>query len=110
MINAIEQRRHILKVVLLGLWAVALLIPPAAAQTPLGTAFTYQGQLKSNGAPAGGTFNMTFALFDGPALGSQIGPTLVCDGSAGNPPPVTVTNGLFNVTLDFGATAYATNE
>ena len=43
---------------------------PAAA-TPLGTAFTYQGQLEQSGAPANGSCDMLFSLF-GAASGGRI--------------------------------------
>src|SRR4029453_17008791 len=79
------------------------------AQTPLGTAFTYQGQLQSSGSPANGSFNLVFKLWNDPSLSApanQIGPTLTFDGAGGNPPPVSVTNGLFTVQLDFGAGAF----
>jgi hypothetical protein len=72
------------------------------AQTPLGTAFTYQGQLKQSSSPANGPFNMVFKLWNDPTLSSaanQIGPTLF-------PPPVSVTDGLFSVQLDFGQSAF----
>src|SRR5262245_48514599 len=69
-------------------------VAPLAA-TPLGTSFTYQGLLRQGGAPANGTFDMTFGLFDvatgGAALSSQTAPG------------VPVANGLFTVALDFGA-------
>ena len=35
-----------------------------AVAAPLGTAFTYQGQLKSDGSPANGLHDMRFRLFD----------------------------------------------
>ena len=31
-----------------------------------GTAFTYQGQLQSTGAPANGLFNLRFAIYNSP--------------------------------------------
>jgi hypothetical protein len=70
----------------------------ALAQT---TVFTYQGQLKDGVAPANGTYNMQFRLFDTEAVGTgaQVGPTFT-------PPPVQVTNGGFTVPLDFGAGAF----
>src|SRR5215831_9500802 len=105
-----RRRRTLRATAVLVLIANASVIAPALALTPLGTAFTYQGQLKNNGSPASGAFTMTFALFDAATAGAQVGPTLVCDGSAGNPPPVTVSGGVFTVTLDFGATPYTTNE
>jgi hypothetical protein len=70
---------------------------------PLGTSFTYQGRLNSGGTPANGSFNMTFTLFDAATGGTQIGAPV----SISN---VAVANGLFTVTLDFGATAFAGEE
>jgi hypothetical protein len=60
-----------------------------------GTAFTYQGQLGAAGGPAGGTFDLTFALYDSLTLGTQQGNTIT-----NNATPIS--NGLFTVTLDFG--------
>ena len=59
------------------------------------TAFSYQGSLDSNGAPANGNHDFEFLLFDLVSGGSQIGSTV----SLSN---VNVTDGLFSVTLDFG--------
>jgi len=61
-----------------------------------GTAFTYQGQLKSGGSPANGNYDFTFALFNtNHTSGGQVGGTLTnLD--------VGVTNGLFLTALDFG--------
>jgi len=73
----------------------------AGAQTPLGTTFTYQGQLKSDGSPANGSFNMEFRLFDVPAGGAPLATQTL--------PGVGVANGLFTVQLDFGA-AYNGNK
>ena len=85
------------------------LIRYASAQTPLGTAFTYQGQLKSGGSPAGPTANLAFSLWDAagsgspPVGGNQVGTTI----SMTNVP---LTNGLFTVQLtvsgEFGAGAF----
>src|SRR5579863_4139691 len=61
-----------------------------------GTNFTYQGQLFSGGAPANGIYNLTFTLFNTNATGTAIaGP--VTNSATG------VTNGLFTVTIGFGA-------
>src|SRR5262249_33675347 len=68
----------------------------ARSQVSAGTAFTYQGQLKSSGQPASGTYDMQFKLFADAATTTQVGGT-ICQDS------VAVTNGLFTVTLDFGA-------
>jgi hypothetical protein len=62
-----------------------------------GTAFMYQGRLNTGGVPANGSYDFTFALFsDNNTNGGQIGNTLTNLA-------VDVTNGLFVVTLDFGA-------
>ncbi len=74
--------------------SVILLIGSVQA-APLGTAFTYQGQLRKNGSPYNGTCNFQFSLWDAVSGGAQIGSTLTQTG-------VTVSNGLFTVTLDFG--------
>src|SRR5262245_16604195 len=67
----------------------------AGAQTPLGTAFTYQGRLTDGGGPATGSYDLQLILFDAAAGGSQVGPILTRD-------DVAVTSGLFTVSLDFG--------
>lgn len=80
-------------------WALVLGLLSAAsvdAQTPPGTAFTYQGQLKSAGAPASGPHDLRFRLYDAQVGGVQVGP-MDCQDN------VDVTEGLFTVVLDFGA-------
>jgi len=62
---------------------------------PLGTGFTYQGRLTDGGAPANGTYDLEFKLYDALSGGSQVGSTV----SQGD---VTVSDGLFTVQLDFG--------
>jgi hypothetical protein len=71
----------------------------APAQTPLGTAFTYQGQLQNSGSPENGSCDLQFKLFDAASGGNQIGATIT-DTS------VAIVNGLFTVALDFGAGAF----
>jgi hypothetical protein len=63
--------------------------------TAQGTAFTYQGQLNSNGNPANGTYDLRFALFNVSSGGASV--TGFLTNSA-----IPVTNGLFTVVLDFG--------
>lgn len=81
-------------------------VPVFAAPSPLGTAFTYQGQIKEAGVPVNGTCELEFTLWDASSIGNQIGPALVFDGTGTNPQPVAVVNGLFNVQLDFGVDAF----
>ena len=66
------------------------------AQTPVGTAFTYQGQLKDGGLPAEGNYDLRFRLYDDPNAGAQVGSDTYADDWL-------VSGGLFNVELDFGA-------
>lgn len=62
--------------------------------TPVSAAFTYQGFLEDNGAPANAPYDMSFLLID--AAGDVVaGP--VCRDN------VAVTSGIFSVQLDFGA-------
>ena len=75
---------------------VLCLMSSAAMADPLGTAFTYQGQLKSGGSPASGSYDLQFSLWDASIGGNQLGSTQCSDN-------VTVANGLFTDTLDFGA-------
>ena len=63
---------------------------------PVGTAFTYQGRLKSAGQPANGNYDLRFTLYDAASGGGQIGSPVTIA-------PVIVTNGNFTVSLDFGA-------
>jgi len=77
--------------VLLGLalaWA-----QPVRAQS---TAFTYQGELKLNGSPVTGNYDLQFRLYDSNGPMGQVGPVL----------NVPVANGVFTVTLDFGGAAF----
>jgi hypothetical protein len=71
-------------------------IGPSGLLFGQGTAFTYQGQLKDGGSPATGAYDMTFRLFDAETVGNQVGADLPQAGT-------TVTDGLFTVSLDFGA-------
>jgi hypothetical protein len=86
------------------LWAAVLPVIFAAsaldAQTPQGSAFTYQGRLTDGAAPATGPYDLRFALFDAAAGGSQVGATVTLD-------DVPVNAGFFTVGLDFGGAAFA---
>jgi len=76
--------------------AVGLAASQAWPQSPLGTAFTFQGQLKEEGGPANGEYDFVFRLFDASSGPAQIGGDWVVDDWP-------VNNGLFTVQLDFGA-------
>src|SRR5438093_1134114 len=76
--------------------SVGLRLP---AQTPLGSDFTYQGQLKASGMPAVTNADFQFALFGAETGGAQIGSTI----SRAN---VGIVSGLFTLSLDFGVAAF----
>lgn len=92
------------------LMGIALLANASTtAAAPLGTTFTYQGQLKKDGILIDGTAHLRFSLWDAagsgspPVGGSQIGASQLLAN-------VGVTNGLFTVPLNaggqFGASAF----
>jgi len=60
------------------------------------TAFTYQGRLDDGGAPANGIYDLRFAIYNAASGGAQQGAALTKAATA-------VSDGLFTVTLDFGA-------
>jgi hypothetical protein len=70
-----------------------------SATTPLTSTFTYQGQLKNDGAAVNGSCDMAFRLYDDPSAPINL---------IGNPitSTVPVTNGLFTIGLNFGANAF----
>ncbi|MEK7717059.1 MAG: hypothetical protein AAB322_04820, partial [Pseudomonadota bacterium] len=84
-------------------------VAPSLGETPLTTAFTYQGQLKQGGAPFDGTADFQFTLWDAAGSGNPpTGGTQVGGVQAINALPVTA--GLFTVALnaggEFGANAF----
>ena len=107
-----------LLVVLLGIALTAGLSraqeppPPAEGAQPqgeasilelMGTAFTYQGQLKSGGSPVNDTCDFQFSLWNAAGSGSPpTGGTQI--GSTQTKTNVTVSNGLFTISsLDFSS-------
>ncbi len=86
---------------ILGAVMPAVLASVAIGGTLDTTAFTYQGQLKQNGVPVTDTCDFEFGLWTGdndPDPGIQIASTIQVTAE--------VRNGLFQVELDFGATAF----
>ncbi len=59
------------------------------------TAFGYQGRLMSGGSPANGAYDFRFSLYDAESGGQQVGSTVTME-------DVPVSNGEFQVILDFG--------
>ncbi|MEK6798943.1 MAG: hypothetical protein AABZ12_08275 [Planctomycetota bacterium] len=65
----------------------------------MGSAFTYQGQLKFDGAPVSAICDFEFSLWDFVLDGDQVGSTASRVG-------VAVSNGLFQADIDFGLEAF----
>ena len=73
--------------------------PPLAPDaTALDTSFTYQGSLLDHGTPVNATCDFTFVLWDAATGGHNLGSRFHND--------VSVEDGLFTLSLDFGATLF----
>jgi len=103
--TTVEEKGKQVKGSRLAMFAVTLALGSAvetAHGTPLGTEFTYQGQLKDAGLPADGDYDFVFRLFDDPNDGTQIGNDFPVDDWP-------ISDGLFTVQLDFGAGVFTGN-
>lgn len=90
--NLKQLNRHISSIV----FSILLLAGSMAAQ---GNAFSFQGRLNDGTNPANGSYDLQFRLFNSITGGSPIG-------TAAERPNTTLINGVFSVTLDFGASAF----
>ena len=86
---------HIKSLRIFVLVSLLIAVSPLLRAAPLGSAFSYQGQLTSAGSPANGNYDLVLALFDDPTFGSQVGSTVTNLN-------VVVSNGLFTTLIDFG--------
>jgi trimeric autotransporter adhesin len=75
--------------------AVLVAASACASAAALSTALTYQGQLQQSGRAAEGAFDFRFSLFALESGGSPLGAAL-------SRPGLSLSNGLFTATLDFG--------
>lgn len=80
----------------------ALLLGLLMATAARANEFTYQGHLNEAGMPATGLFDLRFRLHDASMGGNLLGTHEILS--------VTVANGLFTVTLDFGSGAFDGSE
>ncbi|MEN8164793.1 MAG: hypothetical protein ABFS37_11745 [Acidobacteriota bacterium] len=80
--------------------AIALAAALCSPALALDTAFTYQGRLVDAGAPANGSYDFQFILYDALVGGSQVGSIVYVDNSA-------AADGFFAAQLDFGAGTFA---
>ena len=83
-----------------GLLLAAFGVSTTGLAQPLGTAFTYQGQLTESGQPASGLYDLQVCLFDSPSNPVPLG----CAADFGDVP---VEDGVFTLALDFGAAPFA---
>ena len=94
--NLRNESTNITTKTLAALGAVLALAAVNAPADPLGTAFTYQGQLMAGTSAANGVYDLRFAIYDtAGGLNLVAGPLTISS--------VAVSNGLFTTTLDFGA-------
>jgi hypothetical protein len=77
------------------LFSATIVVAQDAPQAVTGTAFTYQGRLIDGGSAANGAYDFQFAVFNALSGGTQVGSIVSVD-------DLTVTDGLFVATLDFG--------
>ncbi len=81
-----------------------LLLSAGLAQAvPLGTAFTYQGELKQLGIAANGAFDFQFEMYDAKSAGALVTTAVLLE-------DVSVSNGIFTVELDFGPTPFTGDQ
>src|SRR5438477_7112288 len=80
------------------LLSLLLLLLAVAAQAQT-SSFTYQGRLTDGGTAANGNYDLQFAIFDSLSGGAQVGSTQTIN-------TVPVSNGVFTVSLDFGANSF----
>jgi hypothetical protein len=93
-----KTKQLILTTVLLALSSELIMAPIF----PMGTDFTYQGQLADGGNPANGSYDLMFTLYS-----TALSPAILAGPLTNS--ATAVTNGLFTVTLDFGADVFAGN-
>lgn len=80
-----------------------LIAPLLASAVPLGTAISYQGELRDGGTPASGLYDIRACLHDSLSGGAP----LVCAPILDDVP---VDNGLFTTAFDFGALPFDGEE
>ncbi len=88
--------KSILQLIFVSFLFAVLTAGTALAQ---GTGFNFQGRLNDGTNPANGSYDLQFRLYDAIAGGTQIGAVVAR-------PNTTLINGVFSVTLDFGAAAF----
>ncbi len=81
-----------------GLALLLLVVATIVRADPLGTGFTYQGQLSDNGSPANGSYDFEFSLYTSATGGTAVDTVDI--------PGLAVSGGLVNADLDFTAVPF----
>jgi hypothetical protein len=84
---------------LLGALSIAAVLSSPVALNAQSTAFTYQGHLTDGGTDPTGNYDLRFTLYDAPTGGEVQGVPVTI-------PAAAVKQGLFDVSLDFGASVF----
>jgi len=79
----------------LALLALSTLNSPLSTLHAQGTAFTYQGRLNSGGAPASGSYDLAFTLYNTNITGIAVAGPFTNSATS-------VSNGMFTTTVNFG--------
>jgi len=95
--------KRLIKSGVLAVLFLTLAVSLAFAQAPPSTAFTYQGQLKSEGQPYTGMCDFQFRLYYLPTGDTPVGDPIFLT-------EVPLSDGYFTVQLDFGAGAFTGEE
>ena len=94
------NKKSIIQNILIGLICLCI---PAGAVFAQSSAFTYQGKLTENGAPANGIYEMRFRLFNQVANGFEFGTPKTI-------PNISVAGGIFTVKLEIGDWTFDQND
>jgi hypothetical protein len=86
----------------LALLVAALLAAAGATAAPVGSTFTYQGELRASGVPAQGPHDFQVELYDADTGGSPITTVDIDD--------AIVTEGLFSLPLDFTSVPFEAGQ
>ncbi len=88
--------------ILIGLLLISQVQTTQAGSPPVGTQFTYQGELIDGGSPANGVYDLNIFLYTSENGGSAIEAVAIDD--------IQINNGLINTEVDFGDLPFSGDE